>query len=378
MTDLATLFAPPSADVVLGQLVEKLKTFPVPFTDWHSGSLARTFLQKERWAGLDLVGPHLLSIAAGSFSDSAHEVFLTQVAHSLYGLDRLPGTQARQSVTVKNTSTTPLAIGGADLFVTSDGTIYRPVSGGSVGASGGELSVIAEAVSPGVIGGLVTAFATPITGLVVKTAAIDLSGGSPAYGSNPESDVDLLSRCDARWPSLEALLPEPAEVTWAKVGSAGEITRVKLSATGFANEVRLTVASPAGAVSGGGITGAQAMIDALRPITRLFPVQNCTTLGVSASGAVTVPRGQLAAIQVAADAAWSMYLSSVSIGTFVSLAKFIQIIRDAGALSINAPGLGSVPSIPFASTDLALGSTDVPVPNSVVVGLAAQLNWYEV
>jgi hypothetical protein len=229
-----------------------------------------------------------------------------------------------------------------------------------------------------VVGGLVTAFATPITGLAVKTAAIDLSGGSPAYGSNPERDVDLLARCDARWPSLEALLPEPAEVTWAKTGSSGAITRVKLAATTFANEILLTVAGPGGAISGGALTAAQAYVDANRPITRLFPVQNSTVLGVSAAGSVTVPRGTLATVQTVADAAWSTYLSSVAIGSYVSLAKFIQIVRDAGAIDIASPRLGSVPSLPFAATDLALGSTDVPVPNAVVVGLAAQLNWYEV
>jgi hypothetical protein len=375
--DLATIHAPPDEDALMTYMIQKLASYGVPTTDWNAGSWQLTALEREHLVGLEFLGPMILELAKTGWVDSAKADFLTQVAHSMWGIDRVKGTPAQQVFTLVNGANTgPHSLTAGDLFRASDGKLYRPVTTGTI-AKPGSLLVTALAVAPGLARGLVTSMVDPLPGVTITNPAFDIVGGLPVRGTDDESDVSLLARCLATWPDLTVVRTQSRVERWVRASNA-TITRVKLAATGFPNEVAVTIGSPSGGVSGAIVTAAQAYVNARRPITRLYPVQSATTLPVDAGGKVIVPRGRLADIQVAANAAWNTYLTTTAIGSFVILEKLIQIVRDAGAIDFYSATLGSNPTVPMATADLALGSTQVPITSTAAPGgLANQLTWYE-
>lgn len=344
-----------------------------PITDFASGAVMRTLLELETQTIDDLITQTLPLILAEGFPDTSDGDWLTAVAHGLFGIDRVLGTIATQTITIACDATHgPYVItAGARFFTATDGRRYVAATGGTLSTSG-TLVLDVTGESPGAALGLVSAVAadSPMPGVSLVTAAIKVVSLVPQFGSNDETDNALVARCLARWPSLTAAGDADRVEVWARAAST-EVTRIRLDADGVnPGGVTLTVAGVSGAVSGGAVTAVQAYVDARAPITDYITAQNASNLTITATANVTVPAAAEADIKAAADAAWNAYLASAQIGATVYRSQLLRAVMDAGAIDIQVIHLNGF------GIDVTLGSSQVPVPDGA--GLASLLTWIAV
>lgn len=373
MADLtiADLVPSPSRDDVQAVLLASTGRSEFPITDWHSGGVWRTLLEIETEVIEDLVGQTIPTVIAEGFVEFADGDWLGALAHAQYGIDRAPATIASQTLTLAcSAAAGPYAlVSGRVFFTATDGKRYVLGTTGTL-STGGTLAVRATAESPGAALGLVNALdkASPLAGVTIVpgSPAIEIISTVSQFGSNSETDVSLISRCLARWPSLTAVLTQDRTVKWALAGST-EVTRTRLDADpANAGGVIVTLAGPSGGVTSTAVNDVQFYIDARAAITDWITAQAATELTITASGTVTVPSALADEIQAAADAAWVAYLASAQIGGVVFVARLIQAVMDAGAIDFTGATLNS-------GLDVALASTEVPLPDAA--GLATLLVW---
>lgn len=344
-----------------------------PVTDWNSGAVMRTFLELETEVIDDLITQTLPLVLAEGFPDTSDGDWLTAIAHGLFGIDRVLGTIATQTIKIACDATHgPYVItAGARFFTATDGRRYVAATGGTLSPSG-TLTLDVTGESPGAALGLVSAVAkdSPMPGVSLVTAAIKIVSSVPQYGRNDETDNALVARCIARWPSLTDTSDTDRVEVWARAAST-EVTRIRLDADNTnPGGVVLTVAGASGAVSGSAVTAVQAYVDARAPITDYITAQNASNLTITATANVTVPVARLADIQAAADAAWNAYLASAQIGATVYRSQLLKAVMDAGAIDIQVLHLNGL------GVDVNLGSSQVPVPDGA--GLASLLTWIAV
>lgn len=368
MADLtiADVLEPPSKDQLKEDLREVVATDDFPVTNWQSGGVMRTLLELEAEVLSDLVAQAIPILVGQAFADSADTDWLRALAIGAYGLTPGSATYPSQAVTLAcATGFGPYPIAaGALVAVDPAGRRYIAITGGTL-SGGGTLDVTFTAETPGAARALVSALSSPLPGVTFADVGIAIISLVPQFGADEESDPALALRCQSRWPDLSLVPADDRLVRWAKAAST-EVTRVRLDAD-FPNPggIVVTVAGPSGAVSGGAVTAVQAYFDARSPITDYNTAQNATNLAIDAAGTVTVTAATEAAVQAAANAAWVAYLMETQIGATVFLSRLIQAVMDAGARDFTGATLN-------ANGDVALGSTQVPIPGG---DLAAQLTW---
>lgn len=212
-------------------------------------------------------------------------------------------------------------------------------------------------------------------------------------GNDAESDDLFRRRCANRWPALS---PVPVSATielWAQEASA-EVQRVAVDADPKTpGGIVVTIASATGPASPAAQIAVADYISARlngykgvpAPTTNGFGSPAETALVVSAQtafiigkGVVRVPKAQLVDAQVAANVAWNAYLASLPVGgqpgAVVELAKFEQILADAGAVDV--PGAISQMTLNGTSGNLTIPSGYVAVP--VGQPLAKLVTWVPV
>ncbi len=368
--DLSDVLAFAPRNETEATLISFLQDPDFPVTDFNSGGVMRTLLELETEVIDDLITATLPLILAEGFPDTSDGDWLSAVAHGLFGIDRVLGTIATQTIVIACDATHgPYVVtAGARFFAATDGRRYISATGGTLSTSG-TLTLDVTGESPGAGLGLVSTV-LDMPGVSLVSAAVKIVGGVPQYGSNDESDNALIARCLARWPDLTDIEEEDRVEKWARAAST-EVTRVRLDADQTnPGGVILTVAGPSGAVSGGAVTAVQGYVDARAPITDYITAQNASNLTITATANVTVPTAQLAAIQAAADAAWNAYLASAQIGATVYRSSLLKAVMDAGAIDIQVIHLNGL------GVDVALSSNQVPVPDAG--GLATLLTWITV
>lgn len=205
-------------------------------------------------------------------------------------------------------------------------------------------------------------------------------------GTDDESDASLRDRCRARWPSLSDVPTLGLVRLWCHLASR-EVVRVRVDADANSpGGMLVTVASATGPASPQAQLAVQDYIAQRLRGFRGLPsstvvgvgavgspeehaqVLSATPSGITPGGVVSVARSKVAAVEAAADAAWSVYLGGVAIGGTVILPELIQAVMDAGAIDFQGATLNG------SAQNVALGSRDVAVPADGVT-LTNTLTW---
>ena len=360
----------PAREDVEAVLLALQGTTTTPITDWFKGAVWRTMLKLERHVIHDLVANALPAMAEGAYVDTTTEEWIATLARGWYELDRTAAGFARQAITLA-CDTAPghgpyTIVADGVILLATDGKRYLSATGGSL-TPGNSLDIDVLAESPGAARGLVNALVTPLPGVTITAAAIDIVASVPQYGADEETLDALKERIDYRWPDIETVDETDRVEVWVKAAST-EVTRVRLDADPtYPGGVLVTIAGSSGAVTGGAVTAAQAYVDARQGITDLNTVQNAANLAVNATGSVTVPAARLTEIQAAANAAWVAYLASTQIGSRVFRTELVQAVMDQGAIdsTVALSGAGG-------DGNVALGSNEVPIAGGA---LSSQLTW---
>jgi len=120
LVTLQDLIKAKGADVVKAELISLLQSNNFDATDWNSGSQSRTLLEIESMSLAELWSV-VSQIAKGMFLDTARDGWLTLLAKSQYGLDRIPAEFTQGIATFSLIpGLGPRTINGGDIII-SDG-----------------------------------------------------------------------------------------------------------------------------------------------------------------------------------------------------------------------------------------------------------------
>ncbi|HVZ88104.1 MAG TPA: hypothetical protein VHG72_14120 [Polyangia bacterium] len=373
--DIAALLAAPSSDDLEALMLAYLTVAANPVTDFESGAVQRTMLKIEVAILSSLVGPGtspavqsaLAGLLANGYPDTAAGDSLATLAHGWFEVDKDPGSFAVQTITLAcDSSHGPYSFNaGLNEALASDGAAYVASGTGTL-TTGSTLTVDFTARSVGLAKALITSLRVPLAGVTVQSAAIKIVGGVPQFGSDPDTDTAVKAAISDRFPDPAAIPTQDRVIGWA-LAAGTTTTRCRLDPDpALAGGAILTVAGASGPVPSGDVTTVGTYVLARQPITDNITVSNASAATVTPGGTVTVPAAAEAAVQVAADAAWALYLSNSQIGADVYLLQLIKAVMDAGATNFLNPTLNG------AGEDLALTSNQVPVSAGT---LTALLTW---
>jgi hypothetical protein len=183
--------------------------------------------------------------------------------------------------------------------------------------------------------------------------------GSPllAVGVDDETNERLAERCLARWPSLSQNIT--TEKYEAFIGQCSDdnafgIEKVAIAPSAvIAGQTSILVATAAGSPGPTVISTLQAYLNARDGITDTAIVTSATNEDVEIAGSVYVKLDELDAAKAAADEAWRIYIEALPIGGdkalggggVVRVYELIQVLMDAGAVTVDAIDIGAGPNV---------------------------------
>lgn len=251
---LQDMFTPSDRDTVLASLLQIAEDvgLPVEADAWQPGGVYREILVvvAQKLADLTEVTS---AIAAGGLLDFASGGWLTLLAKSAFGVDRILKTFGTTTESMTNNSVTTYVIAAGDLHFlnATTGKTYTNTTGGTLTSGGGTLDVTIIADESGTdsnaVPGDIDSLVTPLLDVVVTNA-------TALSATDDERDSDLKQRCRDK---LAALSPNGAAAAYdyfAKSavrdsdGSNVGVTRVKTTQTN--GSVTVYVANASGPVSG--------------------------------------------------------------------------------------------------------------------------------
>ena len=152
LVTLQDLIKAKGADVVKAELISLLQSNGFDATDWNSGSQSRTLLEIESMSLAELWSV-VSQIAKGMFLDTARDGWLTLLAKSQYGLDRIPAEFTQGIATFSLIpGLGPRTINGGDIIV-SDGLGHNFITDNSspvtlnTGSPSATIRIIAQTAS---------------------------------------------------------------------------------------------------------------------------------------------------------------------------------------------------------------------------------------
>lgn len=380
MATLEELFAPISKDEMLASILDIAAAVGMPTTSWQPGEADREVLEVTAQKMADLTNV-TAAIAAGGLLDFAvlltDPKWITLLAKSMFGVDRILATFGSGVVTLNNTSGVTYTPVAGDLhFVNSTtGATYTNTTGGTLPAMGMlSVDIVADAAGTesNAASGQIDALVTPLLGVTVTNA-------NPVAGTDNETPENLATRCRAKLAAASPNGPAAAYDYFARTavrasdGSNVGVTRTLVVQSNGSNTVYVATAS-------GGVPGV--FND---PTTDLGAVNlniqsKCVPTGISASvasavvntitvsGTVYLKHGSSANatdVQSAIVAKLIEYFSTIPIGGFdVGAGGFVFLDALIGQVFQAHPDIIQfVPSAPPG--DVALSQSDVAVTDSV-------------
>jgi hypothetical protein len=201
------------------------------------------------------------------------------------------------------------------------------------------------------------------------------SPGSPitSPGLDRETITALLKRALERWPSLEPGAVPDKRDRWAREASA-LVTRVRVIVKGeaFPGRTDVVIAGVSNPLGSPVVDAVQDYINRRSEIGERDQVVAATTTTVTVGGHVNVRRGQLQAVQAAAQAAWNAYVLGTDIGGVVRLSELVEALMAAGVLDVGAPAGGAL-TINSFGVNLQLDPGKVAVPAAIT-----SLTWNQI
>jgi hypothetical protein len=194
------------------------------------------------------------------------------------------------------------------------------------------------------------------------------SPGGPGYvqGSDKETNLAYALRCRSRWRSL-SLNPTAGLFTFWALRAVPQASRLKLSVDPIIPGRALMIAADShGPLDPAGLAAIVAYVIARLTVIESFSAAPATKASITATGTVLVGPTVLAAVQDAAQIAWSEFLGNVPIGGTVKLFDLVGILQTAGATDSGA-GIGQPLAFNGVTADLMMGPTDIPVAAAAIV-----------
>jgi len=174
-------------------------------------------------------------------------------------------------------------------------------------------------------------------------------------GTDEESDADLATDCENRWPTLSPIATVGLyEFLARRTPIYGtQVTQVIVVPDEVINDrVNIVVAGPAGPLSSASIIAIQNFLRARRPGTVIPVVVSPTVFGILLSGVVTVQIGSLTSAQQSIDLSLTQYIQSVGINGIIRIAEIIDRIMEVDGV-IDVTGV----TINGSSSNVALGNS---------------------
>ena len=193
-------------------------------------------------------------------------------------------------------------------------------------------------------------------------------------GRDDEGDNQLRKRCQSRWPELGLIPTSDKYVKLAKEAYVGVTKVATFPHPDIAGGTRVVVAGQ-GPIGPSNLADIEAYITERDATPDRVIAEEATGVNLTVTGTVVVPAKREAAIKVAAQAAWDLYVDDeVDIGGTAAIFELQSVLEDAGAINssgvaftgANAPVLSGGPNV-----DVALSPTQVGRSTS----LASQLTW---
>lgn len=364
MTTLDELLTPLTKEEFLATELDIAEALELPVEAWQPGSVVRTILEllaqmlENQDAIRELaVGSGFLLFASGSW--------LSALAESVYGVTRVSATFATGTLTLTNTTASPIVISAGTVHVAKDdgSAAYTNTTGGTLPAS----STLDIEIACDVAGSIGSANAGEITTLVSTIAGVTVSNAAALVGADEESDAALKVRCLAK---LGALSPNGSPRAYEYVALSAVdanginlgITRVKTTANSTLGTVTVYLADADGAPPGGTVTAVDDEIQ-----TKAVP------LGVTASVIaatehpfafeLTVYAASPVPTAAQVNAAITAYFATIPIGgTSTPLGDGLYLDGVRGAIH------AAFPSVEVVTIDTMLDdSVPVTPPDDVAV-----------
>lgn len=250
--DFATLIEPATDEEVEAKYYEILGTIGVTTTQWSPGSVLRTYIE-----GTSILVSALSEVMAlmtrSGYLEFSEDEWLTQVAHYVYGVDRILATFATGKVTLSNAGGALYSLGPGDLVVTNPTTrkTYRNEAAIVLNPLSTVTDVPIVAVEAGADS---TSAPGAINTLVTTLLKVTVTNPAAVIGDDEEKDPQLRDRCYAKLGSLSPFGPWDA-YRYAALnatrldGSNCGVTRTQNDRDGYGNQYTY-VATESGGVPG--------------------------------------------------------------------------------------------------------------------------------
>lgn len=247
-TTLADLTKPMTVEEASATIYSALAAQGVDVTLWIAGAPTRALI-----AGLAILLAAFSRvqalIAKSGFLAFSEKAWLTLVALYVYGVERIPGTQAAGTVTLTNGGVGVYVVDVGALIVSKGTKTYRNTASFSLGAS----ASVSVPIAADELGAASSAGATTITNLVTPLPGVTCSNPGALVGLDEESDEALRKRCAAKLGTLSPNGPRDAYDFVSKSAKRADgtpigVTRTRTIADG-AGGIDLYLATGSGEVS---------------------------------------------------------------------------------------------------------------------------------
>ena len=166
-------------------------------------------------------------------------------------------------------------------------------------------------------------------------------------GTAKESLAMLNQECHDRWPSLSAI-PTAGRIeglvfACSKASSLGITKVISSPSTTVAGVQNVYIASDTATATTAQVVATQAYLDARNSLISTCDAAAAVATAITPSGIVQCHRGTTAAVQKAANAAWTAYIATMPIGgtapdSLVEVAELETVLMNAGAHNTNSLG----------------------------------------
>lgn len=375
------LITPVTADDVLETLFSIGDSIGLPLRNWQPFGVGREilFTVAQLFADKDQIREFVTKSGFLDFaveqenSTGKRNKWLDVLGHSVYGVDRVEATFATTTLTLTNSTGSPISVPATQHFGKDDGSVTYSVDNAVSVPANGTATVDITADESGSIGsaapGGITTFVNPIPGLTATNAG-------PAIGSDLQSATDYGQLCKDRLGALSPDGPRGAYAFVAKNATDANgvnlgVTRVKVVSVDLDNTVDVYLADADGPVTTGVRDAVDALIQGLTPGTGAVPdgISETTHAAVGHNVLVVCDVYATTAIPPAdiLNALVAYFGSDISMpigGVDVGAGGFVFRDGISGAIHAAFPTVRKV-VVNTPAADVPLGATEVAVLTSV-------------
>jgi phage-related baseplate assembly protein len=247
---LDDLTTPLTVDEIKTSIYDALAVLGVNTTSWKPGAVVRTMI-----AGVSIVlagfSQLQAKIARSGFLELSEGLWLTLVAHYVYGVARDEATFANGEITLTNSGGGEYVIEPDDLIFRNPVTdkTYRNTSAFTL-SPGGVLTVPIQATEAGSAS---TSAPATITDMTTPLGGVTCTNAAAVIGRDEESDPALRTRCSETLGALSPMGPWDAYSSAVRGarradGTSLGVTRIRTTKDGFGN-VTVYCANASGSLS---------------------------------------------------------------------------------------------------------------------------------